>query len=105
MAANISTYAVSDRYGNDPLKHKLLSQLDSITSYIEHTVRQSEESNPQLIAFDYFGDVEMFFVILAYNGICDGMSIEPGQRIRIPEPSQVTALVKRTNASTNKVTL
>lgn len=90
--ADMNKFTVADRFGNDPLQHRILSNLDQVTRVFEHTVKESEVSNPQLIAHDHFNDVEMFIVILAFNGIPDGFSLEAGQVIQIPDPSQIRKL-------------
>jgi hypothetical protein len=100
--ANPEMYTRADEYGNDPLNHVILKQMDKITRDTQHTVTQDEEANPQLIAYDFYNDIEMFYVILAYNGIANGLGIKAGDVLRVPEYSQLTNLVRKTKS---KVTI
>ena len=97
MALDLTRFVHIDKLGIDPLKNKLYQNLDQITQYTDHTVTDSEESNPQLIAFDYYDDVELFGLILAFNGIANGMDIKAGDTLRIPDSSQVLAFSKSLN--------
>ena len=97
--ANPETYTHADEYGNDPLNHEVLKQLHKVTQDVPHSVTIEEQANPQLIAYDYYKDIEMFYVILAYNGIPNGLSIKAGDSLRIPVYAQITNLVRKKNKS------
>lgn len=96
---------VSDNLGNDPLRHRILSQLSNIRNFSNIDLPPEYESNPALLAHDVYGDVELFYVILAFNGISDGMSLSAGQSLRIPDRNQVLALVRTNNQRRRNVTI
>lgn len=89
---NQQQLVVADQFGNDVLQHQILSRLNEINRWENLTLDAEYESNPQLLAQDFLKDPELFYVILAFNGISDGFSLEAGQNIRIPDIKQVTNL-------------
>ena len=91
----VQRFVRGDEFGNDPLRHVIYRDLSRISNYTEHTVAPEEAGNPALLAEDYYGNPDMDFVILAYNGIGDGMSLYPGQVLRIPSSSQVEGIVQQ----------
>ena len=104
MDFDLSKFVVADKYGNDPLKDKLFANLNNVTSFIEHTVTPGEDQNPQLISDFYYETVELYRVILAYNGIANSFDIVSGMTIRIPDPAQVLAFANR-RQSNKKVSI
>ena len=98
MKINPMRFTKGDSLGLDPLKNLMYQQLDSVTRTVEHTVKPGEEGNPQLIAYDYYGTVELYPLILAYNGIVDAQSLYSGQVIEIPDSSQVLAQLKKNSS-------
>jgi nucleoid-associated protein YgaU len=52
-----------------------------------------------ILAFDYYGDVELWWIIAcANNATRDGLAIEPGIQIRIPaDKNQVIRLYEKLN--------
>lgn len=90
--ANVQTYAHGDQYGLDPLRNKLYQKMHTFDKYTEHVVTPDEEGNPALLANDYYQDPDLDFLILAYNGIGNGMSLKAGQVLKIPSRQQVLAL-------------
>lgn len=88
-----SKFVVEDAYGVDPLADDLVEKLLEITTYIEHTVALHEESNPQLIAYRYYNSVELYFVILYYNGIGNSFALERGTLLRIPRLTEIQRIL------------
>lgn len=91
---DFSKIAVFDSLGYDPLQDAILSKLSKITKFTRHVVKLEEEGNPQLIAYDYYNDVDLYYVILAFNGVPDGLSIKSGDVLMIPTLDQVKSIVK-----------
>lgn len=100
-AKNIGRFVRGDEFGNDPLRHSILTKLDRVSRFKLHTVRPEEEGNPAIIAFDYYSNPDFDFIILAYNGIADGMSLRSGQTIKIPNSSQIESLTTTTKRARN----
>lgn len=88
-----SNFVVQDKYGVDPLADDLIDKILAISSYSEHTVTPSEESNPQLLADTYYSNVELYFIILYYNGIGNSFALARGAQIKIPSRNEVFRLL------------
>lgn len=61
-------------------------------SFRYHDVLPKEENRLDVVAYEYLGSASYGWVIAYYNGIDDGYTLRPGQRIRIPD--NVTSLMK-----------
>lgn len=80
---------VFDSDGADPIASTNLQLILAIEDYKEHTVTSSDALNPWLISEDEFGTVELFFVILYYNGLIHAKELTEGLVIKIPTATQV----------------
>ena len=49
-----------------------------------HEVTPAEDKRPDIIAYNYYGDARLAWVILSANGYSDFMDFEKGATIRIP---------------------
>ena len=49
-----------------------------------HEITPAEDKRPDIIAFNYYGDARLAWVILSANGYSDFMDFEKGATIRIP---------------------
>ena len=65
------TYTVLDEYGVDSLKDKALNVIDQIEDYQEITIGLELEANLPLIAYKFYGNKDLWWIITAYNGILD----------------------------------
>lgn len=67
--------------------------LKAITLYQPLLITPEYAQSPELIAYDYYGSVNLFWIITRYNGIYnildDTVGIFPGRTINIPDPNQV----------------
>lgn len=54
-----------------------------------HEITPAEDRRPDIIAYNYYGDARMAWIILSANGYSDFMDFEKGTTIRIPS---ITAL-------------
>jgi hypothetical protein len=50
-----------------------------------YIVKQSDLDRPDLIAYDMYGNVELWWLIMWYNNILDPFSLEVGDRLRVPD--------------------
>jgi hypothetical protein len=59
----------------------------------------SQGDRYDLLAFDYYGDVDLWWIIAsANNATTDGLTIQPGIQIRIPaDKNQVIKLYEQLN--------
>lgn len=84
-----------DEYGVDPLSKTLLDEICNIREYTSVTVDARYVSNPQLLAYDRLGDVELYFVILLFNGMTNSFRLDRGQQILIPNAERVKEILSR----------
>lgn len=92
----------ADRFGIDPVRDKMASDIAKIVQYSDYTVSQDDVGNIPLVAFDHYNDVELYFVILEYNGIGNMFDIKAGDVIRIPDKQAVKKLFAQSLKSNNK---
>lgn len=88
-----------DSFGVDPLGDDVIDAIMSIRNYTSHVVSGAEEANPQLIAYDYYGTVELYFVVLYYNGLGLNYELERDMRIKIPQNAAVQAALATKRAA------
>lgn len=100
---NRSKVVALDSYGQDPLAVSLLDTLMSIKNTIPHKVGLDEEGNPQLIAYDRYGTVELYFLVLMFNGLGNSFDLVKGMELKLPEPNEVRAILNLKSKS--KITL
>lgn len=76
---------VSDVYGIDPLLDRTIPRLREITRYSVHVVTQDERAAPDLICLREYGTDEVWWMLLAYNGIGHYRNIVEGLTLKIPD--------------------
>jgi hypothetical protein len=84
---------ISDKFGIDPLKDRLIPLINRIQSYETHQVQQDERGAPDLISERRYGSDEFWWIILAYNGISSYRTIVEGIILKIPNISTVVSIV------------
>ena len=96
---------VSDEYGEDPLLDRVLNKLDTIVAYTTHRVSQEERGSPDLIASNSYGEgrENLYWVILAFNGIYSYKDILEGTNLKIPDYQSVIALFTEHSVRDNEV--
>lgn len=87
--------ADSDEYGIDPLSKDLLDEILSIREYATIIIDAKYVSNPQLLSYDTYGDVELYYVILMYNGIGNSFTLDRGMKILLPNRERVNEILSR----------
>lgn len=87
--------ADSDEYGIDPLSKDLLDEILSIQEYATVIIDAKYVSNPQLLSYDRLGDVELYYIILMYNGIGNSFKLDRGMKILIPNAERVKEILSR----------
>lgn len=65
-------------------------EIQDETDYELYQITKRDIGRFDLIAFDFYGDTSLFWVILDFNNIVDPIfGIEIGQKIKIPSKDQV----------------
>jgi len=69
------------------------SLMETITLYQQLIITPEYAQSPELIAYDYYGSVNLFWIITRYNGIYnildENVGLNPGTIIKIPDQNQV----------------
>lgn len=84
---------VSDGFGVDPLRDKIVPFLAKITTFTNHFVTQDERGAPDLISFREYGTSDLWWYIMAYNGIARWKEIVEGVSLKIPEHASILSIV------------
>lgn len=84
---------VSDVYGIDPIKDTLIPEIMKITNYTLHEVSQDERGAADLIALKEYGDDQLWWMILTYNGIGSHRQIVEGLTLKIPNYASLISIV------------
>lgn len=95
-----SLFVGHDSLGHDALRDAVLDGLSQIRNYNEYVVKENEAYNPQLIAFREYGRVDMYYLLLHYNGLNSGFDMHAGQTLKIPDRIEVMRLFSPANRST-----
>jgi hypothetical protein len=90
-----------DDYGIDPLNDRGLTAISNVTLYSSYTVPQQHAGRPDLIAYKFYKTVDLWWAVLAYNGISDVRSITVGTTIRIPDYNEVLTRLSQTTYTEN----
>ncbi len=75
---------IFDSYGIDPILDTLVPEILKIQTYTFHTVVQDERGAPDLISLREYGTDELWWMMLAYNGIGSYKDIVEGTVLMIP---------------------
>ncbi len=88
---------VTDEYGIDPLLDRTIPHLKTISRYTLHLVTQDERAAPDLISLREYGTDELWWMMMAYNGVGHYKTIVEGVTLKIPD---YAALVSLNNQNT-----
>lgn len=91
-----------DEHGQDPLGSFVLDEILNIRNYTEVVVGKQYDSNPQLMAYEEYNDVELYIILLAYNGLGNSFEFVEGMRIRKPNTSEVRAILDKQQSAAVK---
>lgn len=87
-------YSVTiDKYGIDALRDRALPLILAIPTYKNFEIKQHYRGRPDLIANDTYGNVNLWWVIMAYNGICSFREIVEGNGLKIPTSTLVSRIL------------
>lgn len=103
-----SNSVTTDEFGPDPLAQTKLDEICAIQEYFPIVLDVKYLGNPQLLAYDVFGNVELYFVILLYNGITNSFRLERGTTLNIPDPNRVKEIlskIPKKNGSAKRMTI
>lgn len=101
---NTRTYAVTtDKLGVDPLLDKVIPSILNITTFSYYTVRQHERGNPALIAYRVYQNVNLWWILIAYNKLPSFKSVIEGVTLQVPSITEVTRILSdnATNANSD----
>lgn len=93
----------SDKYGVDPILDRVCVDVHTISNFKNHTISEDERGAPDLISLKEYGTVELWWVILSYNGIGSNKSIVEGKVIKIPDFASVIALITKNTVRPDKI--
>jgi len=104
MAAPISrraSHAVVDGIGMDPLRDKSYELIQAIQDFRYYVVNDADQHNAPLIAHRMYGNPDLWWVILVYNGIADAFTMDSGTRLRVPNINAVVSALSENNQYVN----
>lgn len=94
---------VSDRYGVDPLRDRIIPEINKIPTYSLHEVLQEERGAPDLISLREYNTDEFWWILLAYNGISSYRTLVEGKVIKIPDMGSIISVVTENAIRPNRV--
>lgn len=96
----------SDDDGVDPLLDPTMNAVISISEYSIIEITQQEQGRPEMLSFKYYGTVDYFRELMAYNGISDVRDIKVGTSFKIPDRTMmISAMSKAMYTPVNKSTV
>lgn len=96
--SNIQT----DEYGVDPLKDRGFIAIKNVLKYENFTVTSDVAGRPDLISDKYYNTVDLWWVILAFNGISDVRGLTSGVIIKVPNYSELISKLTETKTVINQ---
>lgn len=85
-----------DEYGQDPLGNSKLDRILEIQRSERFTIEEKYNGNPQLLAYERYGSVELYYILLHYNGLGNNFEFTTGLTIYIPDPTSVRLILNST---------
>ena len=106
MASGLSREANTafDQYGIDPLQDRGLIAMQKVLNYRNHSITVQQAGRPDLISHDFYKTTDLWWAILAYNGIADVRDLVEGLSIKIPEYSDIISALSQTTYTQNNST-
>ena len=93
-----------DKWGIDPLKDAIALKVERIKTFTPIKVSEDLEHNAVLISSKVYARSDLDFVILEYNSLGHEREIVKGMVLKIPDKSQVLALLAETKRAPNSTT-
>lgn len=90
-----------DSYGIDPLLDIGFNAVNAVVRYSNYMVNSGEEGRPELISYKVYKTVDLWWVILSYNGITDVRFLTQGVTLRIPDLTELTLALNKGRTSLN----
>ena len=90
--------------GNDPLTDKLGGGLKNVPSVSTFTVQKCDEFRSDKIAAKMFGDSQLYWVVLEYNGLLSNYQLFVGTVLRVPNINYINNLFVSSTSTTNTTT-
>lgn len=60
-----------------------------------YTVKINEEQRPDILSFNVYGETDLWWLILHFNGINDPLSIKAGDQLKIPKLNESRSIIRR----------
>lgn len=92
-----------DRQGIDPLKDKLIPLITQIQKYTTHSITQDERASPDLISLREYGTDELWWMIMAYNGVGSYRELVEGRSLKVPDFASIVSIVTSNAVRPNKI--
>ena len=102
MRRHIMTF---DDFGADSLASSPLDAILEIQEHKVHTITSKDALNPWLLSEEEYSTVELYFVILYYNGLIHATELLEGMVIKIPAASQVRKVLNSRRKQTQPRTV
>ncbi len=89
------TFTVTDQYGIDPLSDVRDNDVSAIGPEDTTTLvlGQGYAGRPDLIALDFYGDDNLWWVVQMFNGIVSYQDIVGGMELTLPLPAALTSVL------------
>jgi nucleoid-associated protein YgaU len=82
---NRNSYIQFDANGNDPLSDKLINKFKSIPYSTTYLIQSQNEFRADKISALFYGDSNLYWVILEYNNLTSNNQLVSGKTINIPD--------------------
>jgi hypothetical protein len=99
---------VIDEYGIDPLQDAGLNAIHRVTNYTTYTVTARESGRPELLSHLFYNTVDLWWAVLAYNGITDVRELVEGMVLKVPSYNEIISELSKpvmANNSSSSVTI
>lgn len=101
---NRNTYITfTSGFGNDPLTDKLIGYIPKLTSVETYRIPSYNEFRPDKIAAKFFGDSNLYWVVLEYNKLASAYELFAGRTIKIPSPQGLSQLLVSVNTDVSTI--
>lgn len=79
----------------DPMSSDFMDALWDLTYFQFVTLNDATAFRPDAVAQVFYGNAQLFWVIMAYNGVSDVTQMVSGMTIRIPEKTRLFELLSK----------
>lgn len=87
----------------DPLSSTVRRELMKLPPILKFHVTEADCGRPAYISYRRYGTVDLWFLVMEYNGIMHHLDLEPGTYLELPEYSAVVNVLKKARAVSTRV--